>query len=263
MNSPAYYIDPNADRPGRINTFSMNLQYQLMKDLLVEAAYVGNRGVWENGPSGLVALNDISQADLTAHGLNLNNPANLSLLTSTLGSARPSRRASPRLYRRIPHQPDRGAEHSPLPAVQQQLQSHVGAARQQLVRLAPGQSHQAPVLWVSAQAAYTFSKEEATGQAINDVFNRPNQKSLVSSSQPNLFTLSFVYQVPLQEFRVAIIPRAEYSQRVAVERSLAVRERLADFRAGLTGEPELADLPVHAYEPGTRTAAVPGRSELP
>ena len=52
---------------------------------------------------------------------------------------------------------------------------------------------------LTAQAAYTFSKEHATGQAINDVFNRPNQKSLASYSQPNLFTLSFIYEVPLQK----------------------------------------------------------------
>jgi hypothetical protein len=52
---------------------------------------------------------------------------------------------------------------------------------------------------LSAQAAYTFSKELATGQAVNDVFNRPNQKSLVSSSQPNLLTISTIYQVPFDK----------------------------------------------------------------
>ena len=77
VNAPPFYVDPNADRPGRVQQFSFNIQHQLLKNLLVESAYVGNRGVWEN-TNGLVALNDISQADLAAHGLSLSNPANLS-----------------------------------------------------------------------------------------------------------------------------------------------------------------------------------------
>jgi hypothetical protein len=34
---------------------------------------------------------------------------------------------------------------------------------------------------------------------VNDVFNRPNQKSLVSSSQPQLLSVSFVYEVPVEK----------------------------------------------------------------
>ena len=48
---------------------------------------------------------------------------------------------------------------------------------------------------LTASAAFTFSKELATGQAVNDVFNQPNQKSLVSSSQPFLFVMSWEYEM--------------------------------------------------------------------
>jgi hypothetical protein len=43
--------------------------------------------------------------------------------------------------------------------------------------------------------AFTYSDELASGQAINDVYNRPNQKSLVSSSQPFLFVAAFTYEL--------------------------------------------------------------------
>lgn len=45
-------------------------------------------------------------------------------------------------------------------------------------------------------AAFTWAKELATGTGINDVFNRRNQKSIVSSSQPLIFVLGFNYETP-------------------------------------------------------------------
>jgi len=45
-------------------------------------------------------------------------------------------------------------------------------------------------------AAFTWSKELATGTGINDVFNRTNQKSIVGSSQPFIFVLGFNYETP-------------------------------------------------------------------
>jgi hypothetical protein len=44
-------------------------------------------------------------------------------------------------------------------------------------------------------AAFTWAKEIATGQGVNDVFNRANQKSIVSTSQPFLFSLGFNYEL--------------------------------------------------------------------
>jgi hypothetical protein len=46
------------------------------------------------------------------------------------------------------------------------------------------------------QAAFTWQKELATGQGINDVFNRPNQKSIAANSQPLVLVTAFNYEVP-------------------------------------------------------------------
>jgi hypothetical protein len=52
---------------------------------VVEAAYVGNRGVWFRG-DGLVNYNAIPEERLRAAGLSLNNPADLELLRSRMDS---------------------------------------------------------------------------------------------------------------------------------------------------------------------------------
>ncbi|MBV9507509.1 MAG: TonB-dependent receptor [Acidobacteriia bacterium] len=49
-SSPFIYIDPNAGRPPRILQWSIGLQRQVANNLVVEASYVGNRGVWWTAP---------------------------------------------------------------------------------------------------------------------------------------------------------------------------------------------------------------------
>ena len=47
INSPPYYIDAaGAGRPPRINQWNVSLQRQLTNNLVLEAAFVGNRGAW-------------------------------------------------------------------------------------------------------------------------------------------------------------------------------------------------------------------------
>ena len=86
MNSPNYYLDPNAGRPGRIHQWNLNLQREVMRNLVVEAAYVGNRGAWLTAATGLVSLNAISDQRLAAFGLNRTNAADQQLLTSRIDS---------------------------------------------------------------------------------------------------------------------------------------------------------------------------------
>src|SRR4029077_14295115 len=91
-------FDRNMGRPSRILSWSFGLQREVMRDLVIEAAYVGNRGVWWTAPS----LQDINQNAYTAqdlkskYGLDINKtstdasgnvtyPDQL-LLTSTLNS---------------------------------------------------------------------------------------------------------------------------------------------------------------------------------
>jgi len=80
------FYDPQAGRPARQNQWSIGVQQEFTPNLVFSATYVGSRGVWWQAP-GLVNLNAIDPSVLAAHGLNLANPADQSLLTSPLGSA--------------------------------------------------------------------------------------------------------------------------------------------------------------------------------
>ena len=68
LNAPLSPIDPNGGRPARVNQWNIGLQREIVHNLVVEAAYVGNRAVWVNGNS-LVQNNLISDARLKAFGL--------------------------------------------------------------------------------------------------------------------------------------------------------------------------------------------------
>jgi hypothetical protein len=80
------FLDPNAARPPRQNQWSVGVQREITPNTVIEAAYVGNRGVWWTGPLGY--LNQVSPAAFAAVGLSpyTNSTDNL-LLGSTIGSA--------------------------------------------------------------------------------------------------------------------------------------------------------------------------------
>src|ERR1041384_1951929 len=46
INGPPAYEDPSGGRPGRINQWNISLQREFFNNILLEGAYVGNRGVW-------------------------------------------------------------------------------------------------------------------------------------------------------------------------------------------------------------------------
>lgn len=90
---PPVVVDQNAGRPARNYQWSIGLQRQINPNLVVEAAYVGTRGIWwpfsgpTSNPANLVNYNYLSPQLLSTYGLNLNNPANLALLSAQIGSA--------------------------------------------------------------------------------------------------------------------------------------------------------------------------------
>jgi hypothetical protein len=85
-------LDRNAGRPPRQDQWSIGLQREITRDTVIEAAYVGNRGVWwETGTATAPLygyLNQVSPAQFAAMGLNpYTNPTDNLLLGSALSSA--------------------------------------------------------------------------------------------------------------------------------------------------------------------------------
>ncbi|MEP6963791.1 MAG: hypothetical protein ABI995_17075, partial [Acidobacteriota bacterium] len=196
VNSPNYYLDPNGGRPARIHQISINLQREVMRNLSVEAAYVGNRSAWLIGATGLGSMNYFSEARLGAVGLDRTVAADRTLLASTVGSATAAARGF-------------GLPYPGFPSASTVAQS---------LRLFPQFSGALTPMWaplgnswygslqmkvtqrysrgLDFTAAFTWSREQATGTGVNDVFNRQNQKSIVGSSQPLIFVLGFNYETP-------------------------------------------------------------------
>src|SRR5581483_3063965 len=50
---PTYWIDSNGGRPSRSYQWSIGVQREIVRNLLAEASFVGNRGMWWPTPAGL------------------------------------------------------------------------------------------------------------------------------------------------------------------------------------------------------------------
>jgi hypothetical protein len=79
------YVDPNAGRPARQLQWSVTLQREINRDLVVEAAYVANRGSWWEA-GGLATVNVLSEPALRSLGFNdFTSATEALLLTRQLG----------------------------------------------------------------------------------------------------------------------------------------------------------------------------------
>lgn len=79
-------IDPSSGRPPRQAMWSFGLQREITPNLAVEASYAGNHGVWWQGDS-LTNINGLTVDRLNSFGLDINNAADRTLLTSAVNSA--------------------------------------------------------------------------------------------------------------------------------------------------------------------------------
>ena len=78
-------LDRNAARPPRQNQYSIGIEREMTRDLVFDASYVGNRGVWWAGPLGYSIR--CLRPDSASFGLNpFNNPDDNLLLSSPLSS---------------------------------------------------------------------------------------------------------------------------------------------------------------------------------
>jgi hypothetical protein len=193
---PQYY-DPNAGRPARQYQWSFSVQRELMQDLVVQASYIANRGIWWPTylGSNLTNYNFLSSAILSANGLNLNNQADLATLLAPIGSA-----AAGRFQNRIPF------AGFPLTAtVAQSLRPFPQFTSIGLVNapLADSWYHSLQLTankrfshGLQFDFAFTWSKSEDTFGGTPDVENRALAKSISSLDQPLVTRIGVTYSLP-------------------------------------------------------------------
>ena len=205
---PAPRLDQNAGRPPRQYQWSIGIQREVSRDLVIEASYVANRGVWWNAPA-LLNLNALTPAMLQSYGLDISNAADRTLLTSTLGSAAAQARGfNTRLpYSGFPTGQTVAQSLRPFPQFTtiQTYWDPLGKTwydslqAKATKRLSHGLSVTSTFTW-SRSLQLGAEREPNPGSAgnvvVNDVYNRGNNKYLSLHDQPFLFNIAATYLTP-------------------------------------------------------------------
>jgi hypothetical protein len=270
------YIDQNAGRPPRQLQWSLGVQREFMRNLVVEASFVGNRGAWWPA-NGLVAYNALTPQILAAHGLNINNAADRTLLLTTFTSGTPQKSGFNIPYASFPLGSTLAQALRPFP----QFSSNISGQFAPLgdtwydslqvkatKRLSHGLDATYSFTWQKSLTSGAESEGSGGGQA-NDVFNRVNQKDLSSFDQPLVSILSVNYTTPkasgnkilswvtrdwtiggLFEYRSGLpirVPAAANTQ------SLANLFFQSTFANRVAGQPLFThDLNCHCFDPNTQ-----------
>jgi hypothetical protein len=213
-SSPFVSIAPNTGRLPRIFQWSIGFQREITKDLVVDAAYVGNRGAWWVSPLlGGLNYNALTPQQLLADGINVTSKADTTLLNTQINS--------PAVIARFPYLANPNNVYPGFPGTQTLLQA---------LRPYPQWNGIPPFLgppdgntWydslqikatkryshgLSAQVAYTWQKELTNGTnsntsyvtpsppLINDVFNKSLDKQISGFSVPQELIIAFNYTTP-------------------------------------------------------------------
>jgi Carboxypeptidase regulatory-like domain/TonB dependent receptor len=195
----AQFLDPDGGRPARVNQWNISLQRQLNKDMTLEAAYVGNRGAWEESRS-LAALNAISPARLQSLGLDLTNAATRTLLTSQICSTAAVNAGYKLPYASFPCTASVAQSLRPFPEYNDSLAWWFAPTGDSWydslqVKFTRRFSH-----GLDITSNFTYQKEQCLGSVgcagANDSFNRAENKGLTPSSTPFIWVTSFTYQTP-------------------------------------------------------------------
>jgi hypothetical protein len=192
---PTSVIDQNGGRPGRSYQWTVGLQREITRDLVVEASYVANRQVWLLN-NNLVNYNYIPTSRLQAAGLSLTNPADLTILNSSITST-----GAGRFRNQFPFSGFTGTVAQSLRLFPQfnggltPLWAPIGNAWYDSLQVKVTQR-----LWRGLDFTYnfTYSKEiDTLSSGTFDVENRKLFKTLSSNSRPFISGLAFNYTVPV------------------------------------------------------------------
>jgi hypothetical protein len=215
-SSPFISIAPNADRLPRIFQWSIGFQREIVKDMVIEAAYVGNRGAWWTAPLlSQLNYNGITPQQLQSkYGLNVANPADAQLLNTPISSpaviARFPNLANPNsVYQGFPSGEPLIAALVPYPQWYGGVPPFLGPPDGDTwydslqVKFTKRYSH-----GLTVQGAYTYQKELTNGvnsntsyltpdaPLINYVFTPSLNKQISGFDIPQELIISFTYTTP-------------------------------------------------------------------
>ena len=193
-------VDPNGGRPSRTIQWNLTLQREVLKGLLLEGSYVGNRGAWITaGGNTLTTYNAINQSLYKSLGLDLTNGTARGILTSQITSATAVNAGFKKPY---PNFPDSGTVVQSLRPYPQYgtigtLWAPVGDSwynsfqAKLTKRFSKG---------LSFTGSYAFSKTLDNYEGNGYVFNRSDFKGLSIQDRPQILSVSVNYTMPAYGF---------------------------------------------------------------
>jgi hypothetical protein len=205
QNAPAV-VDPNMGRPSRVLQWNVSVQREIRRDIVVEAAYIGNRGAWlSNGSSqgfyngsvgNLINYNAVSPATLSRYGLGDLTDANTrSLLTATITSAAAVAAGFKKPYANFPNSGTVLQSLKPFPQYNGigQFQAPLGNSWYDSLQVKMTKRF---AYGLSATMAYTYGKALDSTTSAGSIYDRKSFKGLSPYFYPNIFSVSGDYTLP-------------------------------------------------------------------
>jgi hypothetical protein len=205
--STTYLIDPNAGRPSRSYQWSIGVQREVIRDLVVDVSYVGNRGIWWP-TSTPVNYNALTPQALLADGIDITTAAGRAILNAPIGSAAAGPFQGKLPYSDFPLTATVAQSLRPFPqftTAPSALWAPLGDTWYNSLQLKVTKrfSHGLDFAY-----NFTWSQELDNGvesdsvgpfgaaAQVNDVFNRAQNKYLSTYSRPLVSNINFSYTVP-------------------------------------------------------------------
>ncbi len=194
---PQYY-DQNAGLPARQYQWSLSVQHELARDLVVQASYIGNRGIWWPAylGSALTNYNYLSTSLLSNYGINLNNLSDLAMLASPIGQPGAGRFQNQIPFAGFPLTATVAQALRPFPQFNGNfslVNPPLGDTWYDGLQLTANKrfSHGLQFDW-----GFTWSKSLDTFGGTPDVQNRGLAKNISALDQPLVTRVGFIYTLP-------------------------------------------------------------------
>jgi hypothetical protein len=205
---PQYY-DQNAGRPARQYQWSFSVQREVAPNLVVEASYIGNRGMWWP-QDNLVNYNYLSTSMLNQYGLSLNNPADLATLVARINTPQAGRFQNQVPFAGFPLNQTVAQALRPFPQFNTSCSGFTPSGPCAVAAPLGGTWYEGLQISGSKRfshglqftSGFTWQKEMDTfgpafgGAATPDVQNRALAKSISSLDQPLVLRIGFTYATP-------------------------------------------------------------------